>query len=519
MNEQAPEVNQLPEQIQHPDSIPHNFDQSEPIAVVERGYNTSSEHPHPVNYFEEVGEEGEEEKGLWDNVGTQTKQRGIIYEDTTLGGKPFTVAYRPGSKKAPEAPEAPEAPTQPYNIIEEHRLNRYKPLTEAGAKREEELRDLQEDFRKTRDNYAKISAGRSRRAILFGRRYSKNALAKAEEEFDIAQIALTTKEVEIAIKDLKVSREDLGKVESASAAENQWGLATTLLEARTNTPKGKLGNLTRKFHEWWNKQNKATKSVSMLGAGAVIGLPAGILAGPVLGVIAGGALGASVAKSVARNRMSLRADLPHDISRAEEMDDWYQHRLIHAPAEHGRIYEDVILDTEEHVNLNRWDTAIAIGSAALGGVGGGIAGHALLGKSAGHTAAKGAVHHGGHASHTAHNQGTHGQHGNNGGHNNHPPKKTGPTVNPNNINHEYVSQVYEHAEGLHPGFTDMTHAANLAQHHGLIKTVYPHPGNPSDFYYVPTKAGAKLIHMKEGSPVTTTDVVKILSHFSKLKLS
>lgn len=71
------------------------------------------------------------------------------------------------------------------------------------------------------------------------------------------------------------------------------------------------------------------------------------------------------------------------------------------------------------------------------------------------------------------------------------------------IGHQYLSTVYERAEGLHRGFTDMIHAANAAAHRHLIRIVHTH-----GIFFLETSQGKS----------STKAVLKALSPFSRLKL-
>jgi hypothetical protein len=328
------------------------------------------------------------------------------------------------------------------------------------------LEMLTEDFINARDEYALIATGRGRRVITtFKGGFSKKNLAVARERFEEAEASLYGYEISQKVQRNMFESDTEFKnaldVESrALSAENEWSLATSLYEHRL------VASGSGEFDAYGNFEEKSPKGRARLMTNNF------------------------------RNWFTNRKD------KKIQKDIWNPR---------NDVIEDIIdSQSNREVLRNRTGVAFAIGAGAVGAL--------LIGDSAGleHILGHGARHshnlytgghnpiapnHGGNglgpnhfrlgngngvhhttSSHAAPNHAPKPGARNGGSHQSPNINAGGHIVNGNNIQGKYVSTVYENQLGLHNGFTNMEHAARLAQHAHELSMVQD-PSNPLKFFY------------------------------------
>jgi hypothetical protein len=364
-----------------------------------------------------------------------------------------------------------------------------------------------QEFVTARDEYARLSAGRGRRTFpnfIKGKDFSKKALAEARENYDKAFKELVDQE-KIVAKNAGLKNSEIKRVASASAAENEYSLTTSIYQYRMVAtgrgnfdqkgkfqliePKTPFGRAANRFYDWWGKQDgkkgMLKKAGAAAGIGFVVGVPTALAGTILLGPIAGGAVGVAAANRLTKSWMvSKISERSRDRKYVEDLDSNLQAEIINPS--NGKFGNIVDQQTNNEVKRNRKRMAKIAGMAAIGGFGGALVGDAL-----------GLEHVIGGSGHAhAHVASTHpNTHPASKGGHRHPkaeaanpsskpaaPINHANTVNGNQFNGEYVSTVYEQHLGLHQGFTNMEQAANLAQQHHALKLISD-PSNPNHFFY------------------------------------
>jgi hypothetical protein len=303
------------------------------------------------------------------------------------------------------------------------------PLSPAEAARrkatnERELRSLVRQVQYDRNDYARRSAGRGRRTLVFGEDFTEESVAQARSVYEStnAQVRrgdLIRHEYKMALE-AGVSPEDLNNYAGYFAAGDVGALTRELYKERLLAtesykedghgnldkiqPKTAFGKATEAFYKFWGKRDGAKllswatveKSAALAVPATLIGVPAALVGSVLLAPIAGAggaAFGAFAAGRIAKGKLAHRVSergrgVRYIDELDQELEDLEAGIIRRTNAAHARgayvpgIVEPNVLDTidaqtRDEVHGNRTRLGWAVGAGALGAAGAELAGHAL----------------------------------------------------------------------------------------------------------------------------------------------
>ena len=444
------------------------------------------------------------------------------------------------------------------------------PYADLQSINETEQTRLLENFQNSRNKYAYLCAGRASRTFHFGssKRFNRKAVAEAKEAFKISRVALIGHEVMMAYDSGEGSGiTDLQEIGARIAADYDESLAQATdnehlvatreydyayeygsnsqpsLDSQNKTviavhsrPRGVGEKYLRRIHSWWGAQSDGSikgvvKKVAVTAGLGTVAAASSLAAAPAVGAAVG--IGGTIAAVGILTRVS-KSSLVFHLDK-QSSTGWYFDRLKLAvkdtitdnyqatdESEIKSVADLIEARVAKEAKSNH--TRAAIGAAAV--IGGTLLGELLHFATSGH----GSVLSKQQTNNVAPKPRTTSPlHPHSTLHPRKPTTKFKPSltrspgvdqtnIKASQIGDRYISDIYEHAEGLHRGFSDMTHAANAAIKQGQLLRYNPDPSNPNLFWYKVTQKGATMFAKGAAESDKSVDVMRVLSHYGRVSI-